>query len=45
MLLPNIIRVISLRSVKLEGHVSCIGEELNTHEALVGKTEVKKIHF
>jgi len=25
----------------LEGHVACMGEELNAYGALVGKTEVK----
>jgi hypothetical protein len=33
--------VINLRGVRLKGHVACVGEELNTYGALVGKTEVK----
>jgi hypothetical protein len=33
--------VINLRSVRLEGHVACMGEKLNAYGALVGKIEVK----
>jgi hypothetical protein len=33
--------MVKLRSVRLEGHVSCIGEKLNAYRALVAKRKVK----
>jgi hypothetical protein len=38
--LPNIIGVIKSKSMRLEGHVACIQEELYAYRALVGKSKI-----
>jgi len=40
--LPIIIRVIKLRRMGWEGHVTCVGEMRNAFKMLVGKPEVKR---
>jgi hypothetical protein len=40
--LPNIVRVIKSRIMKLVGHVGCMGEERGVHRVLVRKPEGKR---
>jgi hypothetical protein len=41
-LVPNIIRIIKLRRMKLAGHVARIGEKSNVYRLLVGKPEGRR---
>jgi hypothetical protein len=38
---PNVIRVIKLRIMRWEEHVTCMGEVRNAHNILVGKLKRK----
>jgi hypothetical protein len=40
--LPNIVRVVKSRRIKLAGHVARVGEERGVHRVLVGKPEGKR---
>src|SRR5215510_5008673 len=40
--LPNIVRVVKSRRMRLAGHVVCMGEERELHRVLVGKPEGKR---
>ena len=40
--LPNIVRVVKSRRMRLAGHVAPMGEERVVHRVLVGKPEGKK---
>jgi hypothetical protein len=40
--LPNIVRVVKARRVRLAGHVARMGEGRSVHRVLVGKPEVKR---
>jgi hypothetical protein len=37
--LPNIVRVVKSRRMRLVGHVARMGEEIGVHRVLVGKPE------
>jgi hypothetical protein len=40
--LPNIIRMIKSRKMRLAGHITCMGEKRNAYRVLVGKPKGKR---